>query len=357
MVYNIALAGDLHKRPKDITTIKGYTSCCDTVQDSLITMIEDLGITHFISLGDWYDKGYVDDIASALADVSREERMSRMLNGNFYGVIGNHIRLKMDSNPELMLIQPHPIIKSRKPVSRTEQVIKTPDHIIIGGVQISLVHNKPGIESVEEYYIRRVPGVKFHIACVHDSKFIPNSMAEKAGLYASESTNTQLARTLKEVDLCIAGDIHTPLGLFDISPKTKMYVPGSLTNTNAGMKGRHSSINIPILKIDDEAGTYSISFHEFDLHLNMVTFNLKNKSDDKLTTTRGNTLKSLYADDMSTAIATNGSSMPFLLSEFMSSQSYTSCDKKLVSCTVRKPDDINSLIKLFRTSDVLGEEV
>ena len=347
MQYKIAFAGDLHKRPKDISTIKGYVKCCDSVQESLIKMIQDEGITHFVSLGDWYDKGYVDDVSSALADTSKEEYMNRVLNGNFYGVVGNHIRLRLDSNPELMLIQPHPTIKSRKPVKRAEPIIKTPSHFRIGNIQISLVHHLPNSESVEDYSIHRLPGVKYHVACVHDPKFIPNHRLSQTQMPSNTSLDSQISRTLSNVDLCICGDIHMPLGMFDVSPTTKMVVPGSLTNTNAGIRSRHGSINIPILTVDDETDTIQFNFYVFDLQINTVTFNEKVEENvtKKLKTLRGNNLASLYDDKPLEGIISTGiSSMSF--GAFLREQNYTENDKKLIRSTLNKPEDLIELIKI-----------
>lgn len=358
MKYKWAFAGDLHKRHKDITTIKGYVACVDAVQDSLIEMIIQENITHFASLGDWYDKGYVDDISSALADTSAEEYMYKILNGNFYGTIGNHIRLGLDSNPELMLIQPHAIIKSRKKVKRDYQIIKTPSHIIHGRVQISFVHHIMHASTVDEYSIPRMPGIKYHIAIVHSPLFIPNYKLSLTQHPSTHSLDSQISRVLSGVDLCIAGDIHMPLGMFDISPTTKMIVPGSLTNTNAGVRGRHGSIKIPIITIDDETDEVTLSYKEFDLHLNMLTFNEKAQENvaDKLKTIRGNNIKSLYGDTpleriMSTGIASFG------FGSFIKDQGYTESDKELIRKTLKDPEDVLSLIKTHYEDKEIRDEV
>lgn len=358
MLYKIAFAGDLHKRPKDISTIKGYVKACDTVQESLIKMMREEGISHFVSLGDWYDKGYVDDVSSALADTSKEEYISNMLDGKFYGVIGNHIRLRLDSNPELMLIQPHPTINSRKPVKRNEPILKTPSHFTIGNIQISLVHHIPNSDSLEDYVIHRLPGIKYHIACVHDPRFIPNKQLSLTEMPSTRTLDSQIARVLGNVDLCICGDIHKPLGMFDVSPTTKMIVPGSLTNTNAGVRSRHGSIKIPIITIDDEDDSYTFSFYEFDLHLNMLTFDEKSaeKVADKLKTIRGNNLSELYGDRPLESIISNGiSSMSF--GTFIKEQQYTEADKKLIRLTLKEPDNLINLIKVHYESLNVSDDI
>jgi hypothetical protein len=348
----------LHKRPKDISTIKGYVKCCDKVQDSLIDTIREENFTHFISLGDWYDKGYVDDVSSALADTSREEYINKILGGNFFGVIGNHIRLRLDSNPELMLIQPHHTIKSRKQVKRDEAIIKTPNHILLGNVQISLVHHMLHSESIEEYSIHRLPGVKYHVACLHDPRFVPNSKLALTQHPPTQTLDSQIARVLSNVDLAICGDIHMPLGMFDVSPTTKMIVPGSLTNTNAGLKGRHSSINMPILVVDDETDVVEFRFLPFDLHLNMLTFDEKGeqKVADKLKTIRGNNLEKLYGDKPIEGIMSSGiSSLSF--GAFLKEQQYTENDKNLIRATMKDPSNILELIKIHYADLTVREEV
>lgn len=358
MIYKVAFAGDLHKRPKDISTIKGYVKCCDAVQDSLIKMLEEEGITHFVSLGDWYDKGYVDDVSSALADTTREEHMSRMLNGNLYGVIGNHIRLRLDSNPELMLIQPHPVIKSRKGVKRSHQIIRTPSNFMIGNVQFSLVHHQPDAETIEDYSIYRMPGAKYHVACVHDPKFIPNSQLTRSPHPPTLSRDSQISRVLSGVDLCICGDIHMPLGMFDVSPTTKMIVPGSLTNTNAGVRGRHGSIKIPIITVDDETDSVSFNYYDFDLHLNMLSFDEKaeQKVVDKLKSIRGNNLAELYDNKPIEGIIASGiSSLSF--GSFLTSQQYTQNDRQLIKTTIKDPTNLTELVKVHYNDISLPEDV
>ncbi len=66
MKYKVLLGGDLHKRMKDITTIKGYVEVCNQIQIDLMDKIKEHNITHFISLGDWFDRGYCSDVAAAL---------------------------------------------------------------------------------------------------------------------------------------------------------------------------------------------------------------------------------------------------------------------------------------------------
>lgn len=357
MIYKIACAGDLHKRNKDISTITGYVKCCDAVQESLMEFFKSQNITHFISLGDWYDKGFVDDVSAALCDTSMEYYMYEMLNGNFYGVIGNHIRLRLDSNPELFLIQPHPVYKMRKPIKRDYPIIKTPSYFMVGNVQFSLVHHLDEIESVEDYKICRLPQADYHVAIVHDPLFIPNEKLQLTNIPSTRSLNTQISRTLSNVDLCICGDIHTPLGMFDISAKTKMYVPGSLTNTNAGERGNHGSINIPIITVDDEKGTYSFGYYPFNLKTNMVSFNRKVEQSvgEKLKSIRGNNVEKMYDNSCDSYLSSGISSLSY--GAFLRDQKYTEADKSLIKTTIRSPEEIYELVKIHMNDGAVPEEV
>ena len=140
MHYRILIGNDLHKRMKDLTTIRGYIEGCRLVETDIIDACKELGCTHFFSLGDWFDKGYGSDVAAALAHTDIDRDLYDAVNGNLYGVIGNHIKIRMDSNPELFLIQPHPVYRSRHPVNRKEQILKTPKDLILNGVQIHFMH-------------------------------------------------------------------------------------------------------------------------------------------------------------------------------------------------------------------------
>lgn len=347
-IYKVMIAGDLHKRPTDISTIRGYVKCCDAVQDALIDAIKEKGITHFISLGDWYDKGYVDDVSAALSDVTKEIHMHNLLNGNFYGVIGNHIRLKLDSNPEFNLIQPHPTMKPKKPVEREVAIIKTPQYLMLGNIQISLVHHQLGRRSVTEYSIYRMPEAKYHIALVHDPLFIPNSQMVKAGIPTTVSLDSDIGSTLRGVDLCICGDIHKPLGLFKVF-NTNMYVPGSLTNTNAGINTRHGSIKIPIITIDDETDSVNVEYMPFDLKINMLTFDDRSllKAEDKLKTLRGNPIDRLYEGGTLEGVLSKELA-GLSLSAFLKDQHYTEADKNLIRGVRNNPQDLTGLIAIHK---------
>ena len=80
----IMFAGDLHKRAKDITTTEGYVNCTLAVQRALMQEIQNKDVTKFVSLGDWYDRGYSSDIAASLSDYDIDIKMNELLHGEFY---------------------------------------------------------------------------------------------------------------------------------------------------------------------------------------------------------------------------------------------------------------------------------
>lgn len=345
----ILFCGDLHKRAIDITTIEGYVKCTAVVQKSIIKEIEERDIDYFISLGDWYDKGYVADVAASLVDYDLDLQMSNVLKGKFFGVIGNHIRLNMDSNPELHLIQPHPYYKSRRKVGRSEQVIKTPNTLRIGDVQISLVHHRVEVDDVLEYKTVREPWAKYHIAVYHTPMIVPNAKLIDVGMGYHSSPNSKISEVLWNVDLAIVGDIHKPLGQFVINTgerNTVMIVPGSLTNTDSGDTNRHTVINAPLLTITKDSEV-KLEYVTFDLNTNMLTF--KPKTDDnskaKLKTIRGKARVDVLTEEGSTTSLTEIGSELTSLNAFMKAHGFTDSDKQLVKGVLKNPERIDLLLK------------
>lgn len=354
MSKRLMFAGCLHKRHKDITTIEGYTECTRAVQNSLMEEIEKNNIDIFVSMGDWYDKGYGTEIMSSLADTEIDRKMAEQLKGEFYGVIGNHIRLNLDTNPELFLIQPHEKFKTRRKVNRKEQIIRTPDKLIINGVQISFMHYNQYAHNALDYKPKREDGVKYHIALFHTPLVIPSSELYKLNMQYDASSNSSIQQCMEGVDLAIVGDIHKPLGQFDVTHPdgkiTTMIVPGSLTNTNAGMGSRHNNISIPIVEISD-SGTVKLEYLFFDLHTNMLLFKMKDESskDNKLKTLRGNNVRDLYesSNDGNIVEALHDDMVSMSLNLFMRRQGYTKSDVDIVNSIINDPQNIDAVLKSY----------
>jgi len=357
MKYKLLFAGDLHKYYKDKTTIKGYVNTCTKVEEELLDIIKREEITHFISLGDWFDKGYGSDIAATLADYDLDIELSKLVNGNFYGVIGNHIRLNMDSNPELHLIQPHRYYKTRRPTSRTEQIIKTPDYLMLNGVQISFAHYNSKEESAYDYKLLRQPEAKYHIGVYHTHQVIPTAALKR--VFPNITTNSDAIKTcLDNVDFAIVGHIHKPLGAFRINSSNghtcTMMVPGSLTNTDAGEGSRHDSIKVPIIEISEDS-TVNIRLIDIDLYTDNLTFLRKGVDDDtkmKLRALRGNNLNTLYEGLENAIFSTDGDLGALSLNAFMAQQQYTREDKLLIRNILDQPENINALHDIYNGSKI-----
>jgi predicted phosphodiesterase len=352
MRYRVLIAGDLHKRMKDITTIRGYVEGCRRVQSDLMDIIKNDGITHFISLGDWFDSGYGSDVAAALSHTDIDREMSKLLNGNFYGLIGNHIRIRMDSNPELFLIQPHPVYKSRHSVTRQEQIIRTPKDLILNGVQFHFMHWNKDAESAYAYKALLNKDCRFHIGLYHSEYVIPSAMLHNMGMNIVNDSSA-ISTALERIDIAIVGHIHKPLGSFTINKNdgsaTTMIVPGSLTNTDAGEISRHSFIDMPVIDIDDD-GNVSLSYKRLDLHTDNLCFMKKAVSADmreKLKSLRGNNKETLYGElEASTFV---GESSGFIsLNSFMLQQGYTPGDKSLIRNVINSPDDVDKLVSIYK---------
>jgi predicted phosphodiesterase len=346
----ILFAGDLHKRSKDITTIAGYVQCNVAVQNALIQLIQQMQYDYFISLGDWYDKGYASDVSASLADYDLDIDMMNTLHGNFYGLIGNHIRLSMDSNPELHLIQPHPVFKSRRPINRANQIMKTPDTLFINGVQISFMHYNIDAVDALDYKPKRREDAKYHIALFHTDMVIPASKLIETNYGYMASPNNIIAEVMDGVDLAICGHIHNPLGKFTITTKSgrtmMMVVPGSLTNVDAGENSRHTSIALPSVTIG-ENGEVKLEFIPFDLKTNLVTFSMKNLEEkrNKIKSLRGKSIEQIH--DGTVTIVDSNDEVLLSLNRYMQVKGYSAKDKNLVRSILNAPSDLVNLINTY----------
>lgn len=351
--YKILFGGDLHKRPIDLSTIKGYTEVNYKIQCDVMNELRDGGYTHFISLGDWFDEGYGSDTAAALAHTDIDKEMSGVVNGNFYGLIGNHIKIRMDSNPELFLIQPHPYYKSRHKIYRDYQIIRTPKELILNGVQICFMHWNHLAESARDYKAMIDTNCHYHIGLYHTPYIIPANFMAGLNMYTKISDNSSISAALDDIELAIVGDIHKPLGTFTINKvdgkSTTMIVPGSMTVTDSGKASRHDKIDMPVIEIDED-GNVSLSYFTLNLRLDELEFMEKIISDEKrekLKSIRGNNKVALYEDlEAATFVGTESSFLT--LNRYMKEQGYTDTDKKLIKSVMNSPDDIQLLTYMYK---------
>lgn len=348
--------GDLHKKIIDPTTIEGYRTCNAQVQRNLMQMIREEGITHFFGLGDWYDRGFHTDNATAIPEYDMDIEMYHVLNGNFYGLIGNHIKLGLDSNPELFLIQPHDYYRPRTRVWRDYQIIKTPDKLKFGTVQISFMHFSGDRKSLLGYKPVRDEDTTYHIALFHTPWIVPNQQLISAGLTPNTYTTDSIGKCLDGVDLAICGDIHDPIGRFIVHHQTGdtiMVVPGSLTNTTSSKEHRHSVIYIPIVTIDDDSNV-TLSFRMFDLLINMLTFKdaeVKKKEKEKLDGIRSKRKGDQLSEGELRSVFDYSAPDAFSLANLMIRKGYSAEDVAMIKSIFNNPVDIDNLIKIFTETE------
>lgn len=351
MHYKIMIAGDLHKRMKD-GKILGYTRANFLVQTDLMRAIDELGITHFISLGDWFDRGYGSDVAAALTHTDIDREMALRLKGNFYGLIGNHIRLVMDSNPELFLIQPHPRLKSRHAIARDYQILRTPDSLRLGPIQFCFAHWSKDADTALDYKVMIDPTAKYHIGLYHTEKIIPASKLSDLNMYSVVSSNNQISAALEGIDIAIVGHIHMKIGTFSVSTPSgdiPMIIPGSLTNTSSSLIERHDYIEIPIIETDDDSDSFSLSYYKQPLHTDILQFlhnDLEDTSRTKLKSLQGNSVETLY-EELETA-SFIGSGQFLSLNRFLEEQGYTQGDKKIIKHVINSPEDVTTLLNIYK---------
>jgi predicted phosphodiesterase len=241
-------------------------SAIDRIQQDILDFIQLNNITHLISLGDWYDKGYK-STRRLNNDRNFDEEFNKATNGNFYMCIGNHFFLERDNNPEMYLIQPHHLYQPATPLVAFEPVIHAPDKIKIGTVQISLFHyNK---QDHNNYIAARDPDTTFHIGVYHDDSVVEDDVRRKAG-YWQDTPPANLQRIYENIDLAIIGHIHTPCNGVSLNirgRKMTQLIPGAICPS----RDRHTSVKLPVITIDDNSNV-SCSLHTFSTHMEMLNF-------------------------------------------------------------------------------------
>ena len=274
MLARILFLSDLHKRDCDFSTIAGYTRAVDAVQQDILKFVKEYNVTHLISLGDWYDKGYR-SINRANNDRNLDEELAESVNGNFYICLGNHFFLERDNNPEMYLIQPNSFWRPAQPIHAVNPIIKAVPHLQIGTVQISFFHYS---KTDKQYVKERQPGVTYHIGLYHDEIVLPSNIRREANIFTHAST-ANLDYVLQNVDLALVGHIHKPCPLFYITAngrRVPVVVPGSLANTQTG-EVFHTQVNLPLIDIADDSAV-SMKLIPFDLHCNILKLYARKKS-------------------------------------------------------------------------------
>lgn len=270
-MVRILFLTDLHKRDVEFTSITGYLSACDKVQHDILRFVKDNCVTHIISCGDWYDKGYR-NVARLFNDMNLDRAISDSVNGNFYMCIGNHFFLERDANPEMYLIQPSAVYKPAKPCFAEKPIIRTDSVLQFGSLQIVLHHYR---KDNKNYYTKLNPETRFCVGVYHDEVILPSHVREQAGYY-SRASAPQIESLLQGVNLAIVGHIHVPIPVFTVGDTT-MIVPGSLSVTNSSSTMYHTDVKLPVLEYDEATNHLSLKFTKFSTYSDELKFAAKKR--------------------------------------------------------------------------------
>ena len=261
MTYKVLIVTDSHLRDIDFKTMSGSKSAVEELfMDTLLDVIRKKSITHVIHTGDFIDKGYR-NVGAALAHQSLIQHFADAVNGNLYMTIGNHFFREMLSNPELYWIQPHEKYKPNERMYAVEQLIKTPDTLILNKTQISLFHFNPK----DKNYIReRQAGINYHVGIYHDDVCIPTSIRNEMHINVKSRYDYY-----SNIDLAIHGHIHKPQPITYVNGVPQI-IPGSTALTSTGDDEFHDKVSLPILTIDEE--TCALSFITIPLGIHKYRF-------------------------------------------------------------------------------------
>lgn len=270
MSKTILFAPDLHKRDVDFTSIKGYTEAIELVQQDILEYLQSLDDGVFISLGDWYDKGYR-STGRVYADRYYDTEIAKAVHGNAYICLGNHFFLERDSNPEMYMIQPSYLYQPKQRVPMQEPTFKTVPYLQFGDVQISFFHFNKNDKS---YIQERLPDTRFHIGLYHDECVLPSDIRSQAGFFGSTS-NDYLNNIYSNVDMAICGHIHTSIGVrnyvMNNGHTVPIVVPGALAITENRDIAKHKTVSCPVLIIKDD-GNFEFTVKEFSTHMEVLKF-------------------------------------------------------------------------------------
>lgn len=253
LLAKVMLVPDRHRRGRDLSSIKGYIKAQDAVTEDIFNLIEEEHITHIISLGDAYDRGY-SGIGEAYKDILDDVVLNEMVKGNYYTVIGNHTFLDRDSNPEFYLTQPNNLYEFNTLNGRKirKNIIRVVPELVIGPVQISFYHYRK--EEKDKVYTSPIinSNIRYHVGIYHDDVVVPQSVRVACGIKTHVSSD-YINSIYENITQAFIGHIHTKIGLCKIPLKTgrhvEAYIPGALTMTSSKESEYHEYINLPILEI------------------------------------------------------------------------------------------------------------
>lgn len=258
---------DLHWRDADKKSIRGYVDVQELIADDIERIIEELGITHCVSVGDLTDKGYRQD-AGKYSHTNRLRHWNKLLNGNMIMNIGNHFFLERDANPELYWIQPHNKYHTTKKVYAKEPLLKTPESFFVGDVQFSLLHFDR--DPSKPYHSRRADGIKLHVGVYHDDVVLPTNVRAHEHININVSSD-YLKTVFANIDHAIFGHIHTPYETFTMQIDGREILADVMGSGMVTKKNEmHSSVMLPVYTID--GSSVKLEYVKLDLKRGKLRF-------------------------------------------------------------------------------------
>lgn len=269
LLARVLISTDKHVRDTDFKTIKGYRKALrQNIRDQRDFCINN-GVTHVVDAGDIADRGFK-ELSQAYSWEAEFREWKKHC--QLYSVIGNHLFLEIDSNPELYWIQPSPYVKPKDPeyVPPEEPLFITTDKLIIGTFMISFHHYS---KKDKNYVVDRPPGITHHHAVFHDDTMVPSNIQKDYHMLRNISSD-YLRNIYYNVDSATVGHLHKDYGLVTMmidGREIPLDIPGSCCITNVGSKDMHSEVKLPVYDIYDD-GTFMKSYATFSLHLEMMKF-------------------------------------------------------------------------------------
>lgn len=335
MLARVLFITDLHKRYKDMVSIKGNVQVQHKIQKDIVEFNVANHVTHNVIAGDWYDRGF-HGIGQAYSAMEEDRMISKSVNGNVYLCLGNHFYLERDDNPEMYIIQPCNHVKPKDILQCAEKpIFNVVPSLRIGSVQISFFHFS---KLNKAYRCPREEGVTFHIGVYHDDVCVPAWVREREG-FGGMSSVYELNQLYSNIDLAVHGHIHTDIGYVPLELNSgrvvPLYIPGSLGISQNKDSIKHKEVKLPMIDINED-GTVTVHVVSFSTHIDELRFyNVDSKKPKKKLIT-----------DRSVKLNTTGD-MPSNLPSYLQSVGYSDQRLKLVSQAIAGNLDLTTAIAII----------
>lgn len=332
----IFFAYDFHKRPAN-TAISNYLSVSYKIQKDWMEYFKLNNVTGLVTAGDYYDRGFTKNVDAVVSAVMMDAEMRHML--DFWdGIVGNHMYIGQNSNPELQISQPNSLIPSRFYHTKPLVNLDSNYRIINDTVQISYMHFKLS-DKPSDYIARRKEGVKLHVAIYHTDHAFPN--------IASADT---LDLLFKDVDVAIVGHEHKNYGILRHG-KTTVYAFGASNNTSNDPNVIKPFAVHPILNVKAD-GTWDWEFHKQNLYVAEAGFKIREvvsveKKEQKLAIKRLKNEVVSFEHFNQKGLTVEAKVFEGLI-PYLRCGGYTEDDLNHMLSIVEKPDDIKKHVSFIR---------